>query len=1099
MTETKITKGPTGYLDIAWPLFLIEVEDKMEGSFTNITCIDEVHLDINSKVNEVMRDFIALIGHTVCLNASDVTLELKSGNIRFRGAKARIFIQFSLKYRSSHPESVESCASEFKVHLLQELPQRFQRVSEEVVPSLCTELTYVRGDTNVTRSSWDCPKGYQLEVNLFVCQRISSTPFSSLPSATPTPSATAPPTPVNTIPRMTLTFQATFTQVTHRPRHGMEACISEYNAGLMGLLRDLESHVQSRDGSCPDIYVDITRNLSLAVHGSNTLKATAQVMLLPMAKVVTLPDMHRCAGYITSRFRSPEKHLPNVTLPGYYLHNCSSIVLNPAELTSDGERIVFSCAERYVYDAFNFLCIDETRPSHKVEIDMTIEDLAPQNKCREAVEAATKWLSQQVVEDTHSRLYAGRLCNVSTVGDRVVQLPRNSALSLDVSRATISIPFVLLSIHGESAPVEKCRALLYSHLALSLGDPVISMMRNVTRACPDAVAPLNYTRAAEEWGCFVGRVYNAQTHSCDKFGALEESITKTKGLMSERRRRDTRNEKDDIRPYWNTSLPACQDREAPAFQGCPKTSIEVNLGGNGPVPATFTLPTVSDNSGGALTVTYQPPEFRLPYTFRENMTVNMTAVDPAGNRAVCRISVKLLDVTPPKVQCPRGVYRHHYSSEGGSTVAVVYPAGVVNATDYGGISHTVYDPLPGTMKEVLKMFNVTATVLDFSGNAASCSFSYIAGTNRCALWELPIPADGQGQRSCSPDIEGSVGFGKSCQVSCPRGYDFISPPPLQYVCINGSTWNPNNSVPQCGALFSTNFDFNLTLNFTYEGEVSGECLERVSDDILSELRPFFVATCANHSQSVNLTITHMAMKSGPFFVLKMRVSITLKSGVTNGAAKKCGTQILANIDEFNPKVAVDNCFNATFLPPSEPQGEATCFPGFAHVGEFCLECPSGSYMDADGKRCEQCPMGQYQNASAQIACDLCPNGSHTLLPGARSLSHCLEFCSAGYFSTTGLSPCHPCPVGEHQSAVRQTSCQPCDNGYSTVSEGATSSADCKRECWTGYYSSTGLATCTPCPIHHYSDVLGAIACTECPPNKVTNSTASESSGDCLGR
>ena len=59
----------------------------MEGSFTNITCIDEVHLDINSKVNEAMRDFISGIGKTACLNASDVTLELMSGNIRFKGAK----------------------------------------------------------------------------------------------------------------------------------------------------------------------------------------------------------------------------------------------------------------------------------------------------------------------------------------------------------------------------------------------------------------------------------------------------------------------------------------------------------------------------------------------------------------------------------------------------------------------------------------------------------------------------------------------------------------------------------------------------------------------------------------------------------------------------------------------------------------------------------------------------------------------------------------------------------------------------------------------------------------------------------------------------
>ena len=97
------------------------------------------------------------------------------------------------------------------------------------------------------------------------------------------------------------------------------------------------------------------------------------------------------------------------------------------------------------------------------------------------------------------------------------------------SQAIISLPFVLLSIHGQSAPVEKCKAHLYTYLAALLGDPVSNMMVNVTEACLDAVGPLNYTRAAEEWICFEGRVYNAQVHSCDKFGALEESITKTKG------------------------------------------------------------------------------------------------------------------------------------------------------------------------------------------------------------------------------------------------------------------------------------------------------------------------------------------------------------------------------------------------------------------------------------------------------------------------------------------------------------------------------------------------------------------------------------------
>ena len=45
--------------------------------------------------------------------------------------------------------------------------------------------------------------------------------------------------------------------------------------------------------------------------------------------------------------------------------------------------------------------------------------------------------------------------------------------------------------------------------------------------------------------------------------------------------------------------------------------MEVHLGASGPVPVIFDIPSPSDDSGGALIVTYQPVDFRLPYTFRQ--------------------------------------------------------------------------------------------------------------------------------------------------------------------------------------------------------------------------------------------------------------------------------------------------------------------------------------------------------------------------------------------------------------------------------------------------------------------------------------------------
>ena len=91
--------------------------------------------------------------------------------VSISSSQAKIFIQFSLKYRSSQPEAVESCAEEFKVHILSILPAKFQLVSQHVVPTFCQLMSYQAGSTNVTRTSWDCPEGYQLDPTIFVCQR----------------------------------------------------------------------------------------------------------------------------------------------------------------------------------------------------------------------------------------------------------------------------------------------------------------------------------------------------------------------------------------------------------------------------------------------------------------------------------------------------------------------------------------------------------------------------------------------------------------------------------------------------------------------------------------------------------------------------------------------------------------------------------------------------------------------------------------------------------------------------------------------------------------------------------------------------------------
>nr|KAG5713679.1 hypothetical protein BaRGS_024727 [Batillaria attramentaria] len=1066
----------------------------MEGSFKNITCIDEVHLNINSKVNEVMRDFIGKIGKDVCMNATDVTLELKSGNIRFKGAKAQIFIQFCLKYSTSVPRAVESCAEDFKVHVLDFLPAKFELVSSQVVPESCQLMSYVPGSTNVTHNAWSCPKGYELDTVIFKCKRSILTSFSTLPAATPTPSATSPPVPVDTIPRMVLPFSGVFLSDAGYGASRIKDCLPEYRAGLLALLSDLESHVQNYHEKCGNIYVDITGNLTLTRHGLRIL-AQSTVLLVPLANTIDLPAMYLCGGFIMSEFQHPLNHLPNVTLPGSYLVNCSAITLEPSQLNSNNSLVSFICPEGYLYDVSNFLCISEALPSYALQVELSITKT--QRSCRQVLQVSAGTLAQHVVEDVHLRLHSGQLCNSSAVRARVVLRPRNSTLSLTNTQATISIPFVLLSMDGQVLPVERCKNELYGYLASSLAAPVSAVMANISAACPSAVGPQNYTVTSEEWVCAETRVYNAQLHTCDKFGALEESITKTKGLMSERRRRDTYHQNLVARPYWNATLPTCRDHEAPVFTACPRTSVEVKLGPGGPEPVNISLPSVTDNSGSLVTVTYQPEDFRLPYTFRHNMSVNITATDPAGNERVCTIAVILVDVTPPEIQCPTRIHRQHYNSTG-NTVALVYPPDLVTAKDSSGISHYILDPPPGSKVYVMQEFLITATAFDPSGNSASCSFVYIAETDRCPLWTLPTPDGGDGP-ACTGTVEGSVGFGMACQVSCKPDYEFIIPPPKLYICVNGSQWSPDNKVPDCSAKTFPNYDLHITQNFTYDGLKTQSCSQDVGSKLLSQLRESLDSTCASALNYLSFKVLHMGSfdMQDSKYTLKMKVEIRQDATVRVEAAHNCGEMIKSEIDNFKLSIAADGCGNASIQLPSEIHGQDTCPAGSTFVGTLCFECTAGTFMNQTTGSCQPCPLGYYQDQRGQENCTQCPAGTTTLSTATKTSALCKAKCGRGFYSSTGLEPCVQCPRGHYQPDFGTTFCLPCDDGRSTEGPGCTNKTDCKVKCSPGMFSATGVHPCAPCPMNYYSSEAGATYCTECHPSLVTVTVGSTSQSDCL--
>ena len=76
-----------------------------------------------------------------------------------------------MKYHSSLPASVEKCAKAFETYAVNNLPSKFEQISESVVPTYCKTMTYEAGHTNISRSTWQCPNGYVLQPQMNLCER----------------------------------------------------------------------------------------------------------------------------------------------------------------------------------------------------------------------------------------------------------------------------------------------------------------------------------------------------------------------------------------------------------------------------------------------------------------------------------------------------------------------------------------------------------------------------------------------------------------------------------------------------------------------------------------------------------------------------------------------------------------------------------------------------------------------------------------------------------------------------------------------------------------------------------------------------------------
>jgi hypothetical protein len=166
----------------------------------------------------------------------------------------------------------------------------------------------------------------------------------------------------------------------------------------------------------------------------------------------------------------------------------------------------------------------------------------------------------------------------------------------------------------------------------------------------------------------------------------------------------------------------------------------------------------------------------------------------------------------------------------------------------------------------------------------------------------------------------------------------------------------------------------------------------------------------------------------------------------------------------------------------------------------CL-CGPGYEPDEEMTTCLPCPLDTYKGYIGNYTCSICPQASVTASLGAVSVSSCL--CNVSTNSTTGSTPCFPCPADTYSDSIGSVLCTPCPD-LTLGPNGSASITNCVAK--PGYYmsnvslgrrllSTNGLYFIVECPEGTYSDVAGLFACKSCP-TLMSSPTASDSVALC---
>ncbi|KAH9504425.1 hypothetical protein Btru_063570 [Bulinus truncatus] len=737
---------------LATPAFYsVIVTDSMTGGFRNISCINVTHVSINTKVNEILREFSSLMGHHLCLD-SNASLELSAGSIRFMENKASIYINFSIVYTTSSKASIELCAGQFKEFVDDNLPKKLGRVNGEVVGSGCQIVNYTGTETGVALDGWTCKNGYILD-ELLQCVHKSSSSESDL-------------VPFWAVPRMKMNFIINFT-LDQSQNHLNKHCIEKITSTTHDIFEESIKNI-FKNISCLNINVDRKANLSF---GDNWASAQSSVHLIPANESVNASSLISLTSISTKDFHYPIKKLDSTTavdIPG-----CSKMSLADLWLLANSSS--FYCPSDYFFDTFNLKCLNEKLPLLISKVTLIFQGNFVGDVCKKSINASSEKMFQTVIRDIQQSISHHVICKSSK--DLFISQSNDLDNKIMPDKAQVHIPLKLFSLQNDKGHSENCTNQVFDLLGSVLVQPVETMVQNISKICRlNVQIPANYTVSSPVWKCFSNQQYNPVIHRCEL--SIQPLDNKDSGAHPKERH------KRDVTEYakWSSQPPQCIDMDPPKFQDCPgqPKSITLNSFLNKQV---IILPEVTDNSGLVPTITYTPPQFRISAPIHKKILLVIQAVDSAGLSATCNIWLMVDDEIPPELTCPRAVTITEKLTD--TMYRVNYSKVNISYSDNSGSVSLAFFPPENSEIPVNQNITVTVVATDESGNTKSCHFMLIVKPQGCFDGILQTRY-GVTKNCTKLDSNNEVLI---CSMTCPH-----SNIPIQTISCYDGKWNDTVSA-----------------------------------------------------------------------------------------------------------------------------------------------------------------------------------------------------------------------------------------------------------------------------------------------------------------